>query len=107
MKLELTAKTALITGGSSGIAESCVRLFRESGADVYFTYNKSARNAANIEEETSSKAVKCDVASEKQGSRAVQEVISASQKLDILVNNAGIYLDAPPVRRSFCLCGTR
>ena len=45
MKISLSGKTALVTGGSSGIGESCVRLRRESGADVYFTYNKSKGNA--------------------------------------------------------------
>jgi NAD(P)-dependent dehydrogenase (short-subunit alcohol dehydrogenase family) len=35
MKISLSGKTALVTGGSSGIGAACVRLFRESGAVVF------------------------------------------------------------------------
>lgn len=94
MKIELEGKTVLITGGSSGIGEACVRLFQESGANVNFTFNKNAENAAKIEKETSSRAFKCDVSSEKQCRKIVEEVASSSNRIDILVNNAGIYLDA-------------
>lgn len=101
MKISLTGKTALVTGGSSGIGESCVRLLRESGADVHFTYNKSRENAARIAAETSARAIKCDVAKERQCKAAVERAADMSGRIDILVNNAGIYQDATVVSKDF------
>ncbi len=94
MKISLAGRTALVTGGSSGIGEACVKIFREADAEVFFTYNKSAKNAAKIADKTSAKAIKCDVASEEQCRKAVDKVLADVGKIDVLVNNAGIYMDA-------------
>ena len=36
--IDLSGKTALITGGSRGIGAACVKLFSEVNCDVAFTY---------------------------------------------------------------------
>lgn len=101
MKISLTGKTALVTGGSSGIGEACVRLLRESGAEVHFTYNKSGENAERIAADTSAKAIKCDVASESECKAAVEKAAEIAGRIDILVNNAGIYQAATAGSREF------
>ena len=101
IKISLIGKTALVTGGSSGIGESCVRLLRESGADVYFTYNKNRENAARIAAETSARAIKCNVAEESQCKAAVERAADVSGRIDILVNNAGIYQNAAAGSKEF------
>lgn len=101
MKISLEGRTVLITGGSSGIGEACVKLFSEAGADVFFTYNKKAENAAKIAGETHSRAMRCDVSLEQECKKAIDEIISASKRLDILINNAGIYMGACAGSESF------
>ncbi len=92
MKIDLQGKTALITGGSSGIGEACVKLFSEAGATVYFTYNTNKDNAETLRDVAT--PIKCDVSSQEACKEAVIEAASKSGKLDILVNNAGIFVDA-------------
>ncbi len=101
MEISLVGKTALVTGGSGGIGESCVRLLRKSGAEVFFTYHKNKDAATRIAEETSSEMVACDVANERQCRDAVERAGGKSGRLDILVNNAGIYLDASAGSKDF------
>ncbi len=92
MNIQLDGKTVLVSGGSSGIGEACVRLFRESGADLYFTAKNSLENAAKIENETGAHCIKCDISKEKECEKLVKKVVSSSGKIDVLVNNAGIYM---------------
>ncbi|OQA24758.1 MAG: 3-oxoacyl-(acyl-carrier-protein) reductase FabG [Verrucomicrobia bacterium ADurb.Bin345] len=94
MNIRLDGKTALVTGGSSGIGEACVRLLCESGANVFFTYNKGGKNAAKIASITSAKAIQCDGAREQACRDTVEQIILAAGRMDILVNNAGIYESA-------------
>ena len=41
MKLDLSGRVALISGGSRGIGAACVRLFTQAGARVAFSYEKA------------------------------------------------------------------
>ena len=43
--LSLTGRTALVTGGSRGIGAATVRLFRQAGARVAFSYNSAQQQA--------------------------------------------------------------
>jgi 3-oxoacyl-[acyl-carrier protein] reductase len=96
--LDLTGKTALVTGGSRGIGKAIVLRLARQGADVAFSYKGNADAAASTAAEVESLgrralAVQAD-AREQEGAEAlVKAVLEAFGKIDILVNNAGITRD--------------
>lgn len=73
--LDLSEKTAIVTGGAAGIGAGIVKRFKEAGASVV---------VADL-------ATGCDVSIEED----VKKVVSSCERIDILVNNAGIYPNIP------------
>ncbi|HJG30792.1 MAG TPA: 3-oxoacyl-[acyl-carrier-protein] reductase [Collinsella ihuae] len=102
--MDLTGKTAIVTGGSRGIGRAiCIELARH-GASVVFSY---AGNAAAADETVklveaegvAARSVKGDVTS----ADSAKELVEAARELggvDILVNNAGITRDKLAARMS-------
>jgi 2-keto-3-deoxy-L-fuconate dehydrogenase len=92
MPFELTNRTALVTGGASGIGESVCRIFSAAGARILIVDVDGARAQALAAELPRAQAFLCDIADE----AAVKKMFAELQKLgmlvDILVNNAGIGL---------------
>ncbi len=84
----LDGKTALVTGGASGIGEATVRAFAGAGAKVYIVDLDRARAEALAGQLPSTSALACDITNEDQ----VRETFAGVSSLDILVNNAGIGL---------------
>lgn len=84
----LDGKTALITGGASGIGEATARVFTEAGARILVVDIDSQRAGELAEKLPGSRALVCDITSEAQ----VEALFSSIQHLDILVNCAGIGL---------------
>ena len=95
MKVDLTGRTALVTGASRGIGEAIARRLAETGAHVLC----AARNLEQVERVAaeiagnggSATAVQLDITS-----ADVRERIKAlieQRAIDILVNNAGITED--------------
>ena len=93
--INLKAKTVLITGGSKGIGEACVKIFCRSGAEVAFTYNSGKENSQRLVEafthETKIKAYKVDLNKAEEIESQVLKIIRDFGRVDILVNNAGIW----------------
>ena len=92
-KFSLQNKTALITGGGSGIGESIAQTFANQDAKVFIIdQNLDAANKTveKINKKgLSAKAYKCDVSNNKNVSNVINE-ISKTSTIDILINNAGI-----------------
>jgi len=84
----LDGKTAVVTGGASGIGEAVVRTFSAAGASVLIVDIDLPRAEALANQLTGAAALACDITDE----QAVQQRFAALPKLDILVNNAGIGL---------------
>ncbi len=96
--IDLSGKTALVTGGSRGIGRAIVLRLARQGADVAFSYRGNADAAAATAGEVESLgrralAVQAD-AKEQAGAEAlVKVVVDEFGRIDILVNNAGITRD--------------
>ncbi len=90
MKDMLAGKTALITGGTSGIGEATVELFVEEGANVVFT-GRDEEKGANVQERCGGNALffKANVLHEEQIKAAVDYTVEMFERIDILFNNAG------------------
>jgi NAD(P)-dependent dehydrogenase (short-subunit alcohol dehydrogenase family) len=101
MRICLDGRTALVTGGSSGIGEACVRLLRQAGADVAFTFNRNRAHARRVAQDTGARALACEVTEEPACREAVAGAAGTAARLDILVNNAGVYESAAADSRSF------
>ena len=91
MSIDLTGKTALITGASRGIGEAASRILAGYGANVVLAA-RSTHDCERIASEIGDKAlaVACDVARYNDVDSAVSKAVSHFGSLDILVNNAGL-----------------
>src|SRR5712675_605036 len=89
--MRLENKTALITGGNSGIGLATARLFLAEGAQVAITgRNPKTLDMANKELGTGVLAVQADVTKVGDLERAVAATVRKFGKLDIVFANAGI-----------------
>lgn len=84
----LQNKTALITGGASGIGRKTVDRFIEEGARVWFT-GRRATLGADVAAATGARFIEADASREEDARRAVETVVAEGGRIDILVNNAG------------------
>lgn len=86
-------KTAIITGGGSGIGESISKKFAEADAYVHiFDYNKKITEPVIAEINKNGKKAEfhhCDVSNQKDVLKILDK-ISGKGSIDILVNNAGV-----------------
>ncbi len=83
----LQNKTALITGGTSGIGAAVAKRFVSAGANVIVT---GRRDAADIADETGARFLQSDVTDEQSMIDVFAQATEILGKLDILVNNAGV-----------------
>ena len=97
--LDLTGRTALVTGGAMGIGEAVVRRLAEAGADVVVADADGA--AAErcrdrlVEHGLAVRTVAADVSDEAAVARAVEATLAWTGRIDLLVNDAGIFPNQP------------
>ena len=94
--IDLSSRTALITGGSRGIGRATADLLARAGARVAINYlrDERAANAAVREIRAAggeAMALAGDVSEADQARQLVRDVVAAWGRLDIVVNNAGIW----------------
>ena len=86
-KLDLSGRTAIITGGASGIGEATAHRMINSGARVII-WDMQTEKFDKFGEET--QCIKVDVSNEQDVSQALENSLKEHSKIDILVNSAGI-----------------
>ena len=96
--IDLSQKTAIVTGASQGLGEASVRMLHEAGANVvvnYFDWGPNKAKAERIAQELGARAtaLSADVREPEQLSAMFDEAVQAFGPVDIVVNNAGIVLD--------------
>jgi NAD(P)-dependent dehydrogenase (short-subunit alcohol dehydrogenase family) len=93
---DLTGRSALVTGASSGLGDRFARVLAAAGATVWAT----ARRKERLEELAAGvpgvRPLPCDVSSEADRVELVERVVAETGPLDVLVNNAGTGSPAKP-----------
>ena len=93
--LSLAGRTALITGGSRGIGAATVRLFRQAGARVAFSYRSTIGQAQALSAECGGPGlclpIQQSLDTVEDGQALIAQAIAGLGKLDCLVVNHGIW----------------
>ena len=101
VSLSLAGKVALVTGGSRGIGAATVKLFREAGARVVFSYVSAEGRALELVEACGGsgvcRAVRQKLDDVEDGRVLVETAVEVFGRLDCLIVNHGIWPshDAP------------
>ena len=92
--LDLSGKTALITGASGGIGEAVARIFCQAGARLIVSGTNIAKInslAADLQEHVI--PIACNLGDRASTAGLIQKATESLGPIDILVNNAGITRD--------------
>lgn len=97
--LDLSGKTAIVTGGALGIGYGISYRLAEAGAQVVIanrTLEEGEKSAQKLSVKGwTAKAIRTDVSVEEDVKQMVTQTVSLFGGVDILVNNAGIYPSIP------------
>lgn len=96
--MNLTGKTALVTGGSRGIGKSIAIALASQGANVIINYTSSEESAAKVVGEieglnVKALAVKANVSNAEEIKSMLEQIEEKFEGIDILINNAGVTRD--------------
>ena len=94
--MQISGKTALVTGGAHRVGKAILMMLAHNGANVVVNYNSSAQAAAQTVEEAKALgvdaiAIQCDIAKLEDVQRMRQQVQSHFGGVDILVNSADLF----------------
>jgi NAD(P)-dependent dehydrogenase (short-subunit alcohol dehydrogenase family) len=95
-------KVVIVTGGTKGIGEGCVRVFHEAGAKVVFCARKKEEGVALAGELNSNGKgeaffVKCDVSNPDEIKNLISRTVEKYRQIDCLINNAGWHPPHKPI----------
>ncbi|MEY9912979.1 NAD(P)-dependent dehydrogenase (short-subunit alcohol dehydrogenase family) [Catenulispora sp. MAP12-49] len=96
MMIDLTGKSAIVTGGASGIGRATAAVLAELGAGVVVA-DLDAERGEEAAKEVGGVFVRCDVSRAADCDAVVEAAVAAYGGVDVLFNNAGI------IRRSTVL----
>ena len=90
---DLTGRTALITGGGSGIGKGCAKVLSQAGANIVIVGRRMAK-LEEVQAEIQKEGGVCecfsaDLTKEENCTAAIEYTIEKFGRLDILINSAG------------------
>ncbi|WP_042457472.1 SDR family oxidoreductase [Neobacillus dielmonensis] len=91
-------KTALVTGGASGLGKKTAMLLADKGYQLVINYRQSESEANSLAKDLSNHygtkniAVQGDVVNKEDCIRLVNETLSTYESVDVLIHNAGPYI---------------
>jgi NAD(P)-dependent dehydrogenase (short-subunit alcohol dehydrogenase family) len=90
----LNNKTAVVTGGGSGIGKAISILLAKQGANVFILDVDEAGAQSTVEEikksDRNATFIRCNISSVEDTNNAIQQIASTAHSINILVNNAGV-----------------
>ena len=100
--MRYTDKVVIITGGSKGIGEGCVRAFVSAGSRVAFcsrTEESGVKLAQEVNQLGLGQAhfIRCDVSRTEEIERLIDAVVAKHGGIDCLINNAGWHPPHKPI----------
>jgi 3-oxoacyl-[acyl-carrier protein] reductase len=98
--IDLTGKSALVTGGARGIGRATCLLLARAGASIAVNYRVESPSANLLIDEIEAAggdafALSADISKRPEAEMMVDETVSRFGAIDILVNNAGIWRSSP------------
>lgn len=95
--MDLSGKTALITGSAKGLGKSTALLLAGYGCNIVLNYVTSEQAARTLEQQIRDMGVRCiaiqaDIADPEQAERLADQAEAAFGGIDILINNAGPFI---------------
>jgi len=91
MKIDLSGKTALVTGSTSGIGHAIAKGLAGSGADVVINGRSQDKVDASVRKLAGLGGKVRGVAADVSTAAGCAALVSALPEVDILINNAGIF----------------
>ncbi len=95
-------KITIITGGTKGIGEGCVRVFAEAGATVVFCARNLSQGQALAAEinalgKGATHFIQCDVSNVAEVESLIAQTVERFGRIDCLINNAGWHPPHNPI----------
>ena len=100
--MDYSDKVVIVTGGTKGIGEGCVRVFVDAGCRVAFCArdeNEGGQVASEVNRHGRGEAyfIKCDVSRADEVANLIDRTVEKFGSIDCLINNAGSHPPHKPI----------